>query len=95
MDKRYQVFISSTFTDLIEERNAIIGSLLNAKYIPSSMELFSASNDEQFEYIKKIIDTCDYYVLIVGACYGTINSTTNVSFTEQEYDYAVSKNIPI
>jgi len=59
------------------------------------MELFSASNDEQFNYIKKIIDTCDYYVLIVGGRYGTINPTKHVSFTEQEYEYAVSKNIPV
>lgn len=95
MDKRYQVFVSSTFTDLREERKTIIETLLNAKYIPAGMEMFSASNDEQFKYIKKIIDTCDYYILIVGARYGTINSTTGISYTEQEYDYAVSKNIPV
>lgn len=95
MDKRYQVFVSSTFTDLKEERKAIIEGLLNAKYIPAGMEMFSASNDEQFKYIKKIIDTCDYYVLIVGARYGSINPSTGKSFTEQEYDYAVEKNIPV
>lgn len=53
MDKRYQVFVSSTFTDLKEERKAIIEGLLNAKYIPAGMEMFSASNDEQFKYIKR------------------------------------------
>ena len=95
MDKRYQVFVSSTFTDLKEERKAIIEGLLNAKYIPAGMEMFSASNDEQFKYIKKIIDTCDYYVLIVGARYGSINSSTGKSFTEQEYDYAIEKGIPV
>lgn len=95
MDKRYQVFVSSTFDDLTEERKYIIQSLLDAKYIPAGMEMFSASNDEQFEYIKKIIDTCDYYVLIIGGRYGTINPNTGISFTEQEYDYAFSKNIPI
>lgn len=95
MDKRYQIFVSSTFTDLKEERKAIIEGLLNAKYIPAGMEMFAASNDEQFKYIKKIIDTCDYYILIVGARYGSINSSTGKSFTEQEYDYAVEKNIPV
>ena len=95
MDKRYQVFISSTFTDLKEERKIIIQNLLNAHYIPAGMEMFSASNDEQFKYIKKIIDTCDYYILIVGARYGSINPSTGLSYTEQEYDYALSKNIPI
>lgn len=95
MEKRYQVFVSSTYTDLKDERKSIIETLLNAKYIPAGMEMFSASNDEQFKYIKKIIDNCDYYVLIVGARYGTINPTTGISFTEQEYDYAVSKDIPV
>ena len=59
------------------------------------MEMFSASNEEQFKYIKKIIDTCDYYILIVSSRYGTINPTAGISFTEQEYEYAVSKNIPV
>lgn len=95
MDKRYQVFVSSTFIDLKEERKAIIEGLLNAKFIPAGMEMFAASNDEQFKYIKKIIDTCDYYVLIVGARYGSINSNTGKSFTEQEYEYAVEKGIPV
>lgn len=57
--------------------------------------MFAASNDEQFKYIKKIIDACDYYVLIVGARYGSINPSTGKSFTEQEYDYAVEKGIPV
>lgn len=95
MDKRYQVFVSSTFTDLQEERKEIIQKLLNAKYIPAGMEMFTAANDEQFSYIKKIIDTCDYYVLVIGARYGSINPTTGKSFTEQEYDYAVEKGIPV
>lgn len=95
MDKRYQVFISSTFTDLREERKEVIQKLLNAKYIPAGMEMFTAANDEQFSYIKKIIDTCDYYVLIVGARYGSINPSTGKSFTEQEYDYAIEKGIPV
>jgi hypothetical protein len=95
LDKRYQVFVSSTFTDLKEERKKIIENLINAKYIPAGMEMFSASNDEQFKYIKKILDTCDYYILVIGARYGSINPTTGISYTEQEYDYAVSKNIPV
>ena len=95
MDKRYQVFVSSTFEDLKKERKAVIEELLNAGYIPAGMELFSASDDEQFEYIKKIIDNCDYYVIIIGARYGTINKSVGKSFTEQEFDYAVEKGIPI
>lgn len=53
MDKHYQIFISSTFMDLKEERKAVIEAILNSKHIPAGMESFSASNDEQFKYIER------------------------------------------
>lgn len=95
MKKKYQVFISSTYTDLIEERKKIQEILLMADCIPAGMEAFVATNDEQFSVIKKVIDLCDYYILIVGGRYGTVNETTGLSYTEMEYDYAVGKNIPV
>lgn len=95
MEKKYQVFVSSTFTDLEEERKEVITSLLNGQYIPAGMELFTASDDEQFKYIKKIIDNCDYYVLIIAGRYGTINKETGMSYTEQEFEYAKEKGMPI
>lgn len=95
MNKRFQVFISSTFFDLKEERKAIIESLLNARYIPAGMEIFSASSDEQFNYIKKIIDDCDYYILILKQNYGSISNATGISYTEMEYNYAMEKKMPI
>ncbi len=95
MDKKYQVFISSTYTDLIEERKKVQEILLMADCIPAGMEAFVSANDEQFEVIKKVIDLCDYYVLIIGGRYGSINKTTGLSYTEMEYDYAVSQGIPV
>ncbi len=87
MDKRYQVFVSSTYADLKEERRAIIQTLIEMDCIPAGMELFPAADEEQFEFIKSIIDDCDYYILIIGGRYG---STTpgGLSYTEKEYDYA-------
>lgn len=46
IEKREQVFISSTFKDLVEERRAVIQTLLEADCIPAGMELFPASDDE-------------------------------------------------
>lgn len=94
-DKKYQVFISSTYSDLKEERRKILDTLLMADCIPSGMEAFVATDNEQFEVIKKVIDLCDYYVLIIGKRYGSISSVTGKSYTEMEYDYAKSKEIPI
>ena len=75
-DKKYQVFISSTYADLREERRKILDALLMADCIPSGMEAFVATDNEQFEVIKKVIDLCDYYVLIIGKRYGSVSSLT-------------------
>ncbi len=94
-NKKYQVFISSTYADLIEERKKILDVLFMADCIPAGMEAFVAADAEQFEVIKKVIDLCDYYVLIIGKCYGSIHPDTGKSYTEMEYDYAIGQGIPI
>lgn len=91
-EKRYQVFISSTFEDLQEERRAVSDTLLSVDCIPVGMEEFPATDEAQFDFIKKIIDESDYYLLIIGGRYGTVDDE-GISFTEKEYSYAVSKNI--
>jgi len=52
-DKKYQVFISSTYSDLIDERRKVLDILLMADCIPAGMEAFVATDIEQFEVIKK------------------------------------------
>lgn len=94
MDKRYQVFISSTFADLKEERRKVIQTLMELDCIPSGMELFPAADEDQFEFIKKVIDDCDYYLLIIGGRYGSLTAQ-GISYTEQEYEYALSKQLKV
>jgi len=95
MDKRYQIFISSTFADLKDERSKVMETILSLDCFPAGMELFPAMNEEQFEYIKKIIDDSDFYLLIIGGRYGTLYKKDGDSYTEMEFDYAISKNIPV
>lgn len=94
-NKKYQVFISSTYSDLVEERRKILDILLMADCIPAGMESFVATDAEQFEVIKKVIDLCDYYVLIIGKRYGSVNPQTGLSYTEMEYDYAKQRGVPV
>ncbi len=94
MNKRYQVFVSSTYADLKEERSKVIQTIMELDCIPAGMEIFPAIDQEQFEFIKKIIDDCDYYILIIGGRYGSL-SEEGISYTEMEYDYATAKNIKI
>ncbi len=91
---RHQVFISSTFRDLVEPRRKIAEALLDMDCIPAGMELFPAADQEQLEYIKRVIDDCDYYVVVVGARYGSVTAE-GLSFTEQEYRYAREKGVPV
>jgi len=94
LDKRYQVFISSTFVDLEDERKEVMEAIINLKCFPAGMEMFPASDTEQFDYIKSIIDESDYYVIIVAGKYGSV-ADDGISYTEKEFDYAKDKGIPI
>ena len=95
MERKYQVFISSTYEDLKTERQAAISCLLDMNCIPVGMEQFPASSLSQWEYIKKMIDMSDYYLLIVAGKYGSIDPEENISYTEKEYRYAIEKKMPI
>ena len=92
--KRYQVFVSSTYLDLKSERTLVLESVLKMSCIPAGMELFPSANDEQFEYIKQIINESDYYVLVVGGKYGSTDEQ-GISYTEKEFDYALEIEKPI
>jgi hypothetical protein len=94
MDKRYQVFVSSTFADLREERRRVIQVLMEMDGIPAGMELFPAADEEQWQFIKKVIDDCDYYILIIGGRYGS-TTAEGVSYTEKEYDYAQERGLKV
>lgn len=93
-EKKYQIFVSSTYTDLIDARGKVFETILKLYHFPVGMEMFSADDDEQWEVIKDTIDSSDYYVVIIGHRYGSVTAE-GLSYTEKEYDYAKSKNIPI
>jgi hypothetical protein len=94
MEKRYQVFISSTYRDLHVERQELIRALLELDCIPAGMELFPASDDDAWTLIKRVIDESDYYLVISAGRYGSQHPETGVGYTEMEYDYAISQNKP-
>ena len=94
MEKRYQVFVSSTYEDLKEERKEVMQVLLESDAIPAGMELFPAADDDQWTLIKKVIDASDYYVVIVGGRYGSIGPE-GYSYTEMEFRYAKEIGKPI
>lgn len=94
MSKKYQVFISSTYQDLKEERDQVIKAVLEMGHIPVGMEMFSAADEEQWKIIARQIDDADYYAVLIAHRYGSL-AKDGVSYTEKEFDYAVSKGVPI
>ncbi|MBA2352160.1 MAG: DUF4062 domain-containing protein, partial [Burkholderiales bacterium] len=94
MDKRYQVFVSSTYADLLDERQEVMQALLELDCIPAGMELFPAANEDQWTLIKKVIDDCDYYMVIIAGRYGSIGPA-GLSYTEMEYRYALEAGKPV
>jgi len=94
MDKRYQVFVSSTYADLQDERKDVIQTLMEMDCIPAVMEIFPAIDEEQWEFIKKVINDCDYYILIIGGRYGS-TTAEGVSYTEKEYEYAIECGLKV
>src|SRR5207245_10331515 len=93
--KRLQIFVSLTFSDLIEKRQAAVEAILTAGHIPAGMELFTAGDESQMEVIKQWIDESDVYLLILAARYGSIEPKTGKSYTHLEYEYALSKGKPL
>jgi Domain of unknown function (DUF4062) len=93
--KKLQVFISSTYSDLHEERQAAVEAILTAGHIPAGMELFAAGDESQMTAIKRWIDESDVYMLILGGRYGSIEPKSKKSYIQLEYEYALEKNKPL
>jgi hypothetical protein len=93
--KKLQVFVSSTYTDLRDERQAAVEAILTSGHIPAGMELFAAGDQSQMEVIRHWIDESDVFLLILGGRYGTEEPTAAKSYIQLEYEYAESKKKPL
>lgn len=98
MEKKYQIFISSTYEDLKEERTKVRDTILSMYQFPVGMEMFSAADEDQWEIIRETIDSSDYYVLIIGHRYGSVieeGEYAGISYTHREFRYALEQKIPV
>lgn len=94
MNKVYTVFISSTYEDLKEYRQAAIQAVLSLGHLPLVMENFNSRPFEPKEVIRSYLEKTDYFILILGNCYGSIIKEDNISYTEFEYNEAKRLEIP-
>src|ERR1041384_3732281 len=89
---KFQIFISSTYEDLKDEREQVIKACLEMGHIPVGMEMFSAADEEQWQIIKRQIDESDYYVVLIAHRYGS--RVGGRGYTEKGYEYAVQQGGP-
>ena len=94
MEKIFHVFVSSTYSDLKDERKKVSEAVAKAGFVAEGMEIFPASSQKQMDFIERVIDRCDYYILIIAGRYGSV-SDDGLSYTEKEFWYAKSKGIPV
>jgi len=94
-NKKLQIFVSSTYTDMLTERQAVVEAILMAGHIPAGMELFAAGDKSQLETIRRWIKESDVFMLILGARYGSLEPDTGTSYVQLEYEYALQEQKPV
>ena len=92
-ERKYQVFVSSTFTDLHEARQELMVALLGQGLIPTGMELHPGEGNKRWSVIQRIINECDYYLILLGGRYGTL-SPIGLSHVHREFVHASTKKKP-
>jgi hypothetical protein len=80
-----KVFVCSTYSDLTEEREAVMNAIRRLQHQHDSMEYFGARPDLPIQTCLKAVRRSDILVVIVGHRYGSMVPETEVSFTEAEY----------
>ncbi len=90
----YSAFISSVYESLRDERSTVIDCLLDYNVFPVCMEHFTTSTNRKFKDIEERIDECDFFILILGSVYGSLDEN-GISWTEREYNYAIRQGKPM
>lgn len=87
--RKYQVFISSTFQDLAEERRVVLEVVVDCGHMPIALERNAAEDRTVPAVIERTIQAAQIYVVIHGSRYGAIVAGSNQSFSHLEYEMAV------
>ncbi len=92
--RRYDVFISSTFSDLECVRSELIDATLRAEHYPIAMEHFHGG-PKDLPLISKKIKEADIFVIVVGSRLGSSISTEELAFIQKEYLLALDAKKPV
>ncbi|WP_237738856.1 DUF4062 domain-containing protein [Alcanivorax hongdengensis] len=93
-DNRYQVFISATYPDMQEARQALMVPLMDMGLMPTGFDSSAADGNTLLPVIQRMIEESDYFILLVGGRYGTL-SPMGLSEIHREYIFAATKRKPV
>lgn len=89
------VFLSSTFKDLTEHRNAVLAAVNSLDgYKCIAMEQFGARDGIAVRFDREAVLRADLFVGIVGHIYGSVDVEKKKSYTELEFDAARAAGKP-
>lgn len=91
LDKRYQVFITTSGKEMQPERMVVSQTLIGMGFFSWGLEQRTPLSTA---FARRQIDDCDYVFLLLGSQYGE-QSVSGVSYLQLEYIYAVTKQKPI
>lgn len=91
LDKRYQVFITTSGKEMQPERMVVSQTLIGMGFFSWGLEQRTPLSTA---FARRQIDDCDYVLLLLGSQYGE-QSVSGVSYLHLEYIYAVTKQKPI
>lgn len=91
LDKRYQVFISTSGSEMQPERIVLTQTLVGMGFFSWGLEQRTPLSTA---FARRQIDDCDYVVLLLGSQYGE-QSVSGVGYMHLEYIYAITKQKPM
>jgi hypothetical protein len=89
------IFLSSTYVDLVEHRQAAANALERLGQQVGRMEIFGSRPTEPLDACVNEIDECDLFVGIYAHRYGHIPTGSQQSITEQEFQRARKQEKPL
>lgn len=90
-----KIFVSSTYIDLIEYRKAVENAINKLGEQHVMMENFGSRSEEPKIVALNEVKECDIFIGVYAYRYGTVPEGDTKSVTEQEFDLAKARSIPI
>src|SRR5580693_1532549 len=85
MPAKVSVFLCSTYSDLVEERQGVLEAIRQVQLQHESMEYFGARPDQPMETCLAEVARSNVLVVIIGYRYGSLVPGKQISFSEAEY----------